>query len=118
MAIAPHALLRGAVAAAILAVDAAASGQSAFAVQLEPMNKIHHRRRLSTIGAVTVDDCENVEYTGMIGLGTPIQEFRVALSIVSSHLWVGGGVYCLLNSGRKTTYEVHICTTNNRTYLR
>lgn len=117
MAAAAHALLRGAVMAAMLAVDAAdppmssAPSQlekkgSAFAVQLEKKGP-SNRRRLSATGMMEVADCENVEYTGVIGLGTPVQEFRVLLSVASSDLWVstaaekccggkkaGGAAYC------------------------
>lgn len=95
MAAAARALLRGAAVAAILAVDAAAPPTprpSAFGVQLEktpqPNRLDSEIRRRLTAGAVEVADCENVEYTGVIGLGTPVQEFRVILSIVSGYLWV------------------------------
>lgn len=78
----------------MLAVDAAAppvsSAPSAFAVQLEkkgPTMGGNTRRRLSA-GAVEVADCENVEYTGVIGLGTPVQEFRVIFAVGTSNLWV------------------------------
>lgn len=107
MAAAGPALLLGAVVAAAFAVDAAASTPSAaFAVQLEKRADPSRRRLGATVGAVEVADCENVEYTGMIGLGTPIQEFRVVLSIATSYVWVGGcrlrcnkrGVVCSVDS--------------------
>ncbi|CAN0350551.1 unnamed protein product, partial [Hapterophycus canaliculatus] len=46
------------------------------------------RRRSLAAAAVPVEDCENLEYTGTIGLGTPVQEFRVIFSIANSILWV------------------------------
>lgn len=91
MATAAHAL-RGAVVAAMLAVDAAAppvsSAPSAFAVQLEKKGPMGNTRRRLSAGAVEVADCENVEYTGVIGLGTPVQEFRVIFAVGTSNLWV------------------------------
>ena len=97
--------------AAMLAVDAAAPPMSAapsqlekkgsaFAVQLEKKGP-SNRRRLSATGMMEVADCENVEYTGVIGLGTPVQEFRVLLSVASSDLWVSTAAEkCCVGKGR------------------
>lgn len=96
MSVEAHALLRGAVVVAMLAVGAAAPtpSASAFAVPLEKRGPSSRetRRRLGAAGAVEVADCENLEYTGTIGLGTPVQEFRVVLSVGSSDLWVSTAV--------------------------
>lgn len=64
------------------------------------------RRRLGDgggVGAVVIDDCENMEYTATVGLGTPTQDFKVVLNTGNYWLWVsiralfayGGGSYFL-----------------------
>ncbi|CAN0416019.1 unnamed protein product [Ectocarpus sp. 13 AM-2016] len=88
--------------ATALAVVVNAARPSALSVQLTN-NKNHAGggrgnklgaaagRRLSEgggVGMVDVNDCENMEYTGVISLGTPPQEFRVIFSIAASYLWV------------------------------
>lgn len=55
------------------------------------------RRRRSLAageGVVEIADCENMEYTGVIGLGTPPQEFRVILNTGSYSLWVSAETHC------------------------
>ncbi|CAB1111798.1 unnamed protein product [Ectocarpus sp. CCAP 1310/34] len=95
------ALLRVTAVAAALAVVVNAAHPSALSVQLTS-NKNHAgrgRNMLSAaagrrlgegggVGTVDVNDCENMEYTGVISLGTPPQEFRVIFSIATSYLWV------------------------------
>lgn len=39
-------------------------------------------------GMVQLRDCENVQYSGTIGLGTPAQEFEVIFTTGSYALWV------------------------------
>lgn len=47
------------------------------------------RRRLNRdAGAVELINCENAEYSGTIGLGTPVQEFDVVVDTGSYTLWV------------------------------
>lgn len=87
---------RGALVASALLAFGVASASSALSVQLsrgggssgQTRGLGGHRRLLEAAAAVPVEDCENLEYTGTIGLGTPVQEFRVVFSIVSSYLWV------------------------------
>lgn len=50
--------------------------------------RARRRRSLSAGAAVEISNCENVEYTGMIGLGTPPQEFNVVLNTGSYAVWV------------------------------
>lgn len=113
------ALLRVTAVAAALAVFANAARPSALSVQLT--NNKHHAggggggnelgaaagRRLGEgggVGMVDVNDCENMEYTGVISLGTPPQEFRVIFSIAASYLWVS--VLLLLASRSRSSHKL------------
>ena len=56
---------------------------------MTPLRARARRRRSLSAGAfVEISNCENVEYTGVIGLGTPPQEFKVVLNTGSYLLWV------------------------------
>ncbi|CAM9301589.1 unnamed protein product [Pylaiella littoralis] len=73
------------------------------------------RRRLAdgevhNAGVVEVLDCENTEYTGIIGLGTPSQEFRVVLDTGSYDLWVAS-VACTAGCDSHGKYNSALSTT-------
>eukprot|EP00903_Cladosiphon_okamuranus_P008049 g7763.t1 len=63
-------------------------------------------------GVVEIADCENTEYSGVIGIGTPPQEFEVVLDTGSYNLWVTGAAcrgdcdnYSKYDSALSSTYE-------------
>lgn len=52
------------------------------------------RRRLNgDAAAIPLINCENAEYSGTIGLGTPVQEFDVVVDTGSYTLWVRSEEY-------------------------
>lgn len=94
---AARALLMAIVGMYLAGGEAAAPPSRAISVEIQrrppppatPLRaRARRRRSLSAGAAVEISNCENVEYTGAIGLGSPPQQFNVILNTGSYSLWV------------------------------